>query len=30
MPEHGLQYNAVADRRSWRALLNFLEEIFAG
>jgi dienelactone hydrolase len=30
MPEHGLQYNAVADRRSWRALLNFLEEIFGG
>lgn len=28
MPEHGLQYNAVADRRSWQTLQNFLAEIF--
>lgn len=29
MPERGIVYNADADRRSWRASLNFLEEIFA-
>ncbi|WP_114953145.1 dienelactone hydrolase family protein [Sphingosinicella terrae] len=26
--EHGLLYNPVAERRSWKSLLNFLEEIF--
>lgn len=29
MPERGIVYNADADRRSWQASLNFLEEIFA-
>lgn len=29
MPERGIAYNADADRRSWHASLNFLEEIFA-
>lgn len=29
MPERGMQYNADADRRSWRATIGFLEEIFA-
>jgi dienelactone hydrolase len=29
MPERGLQYNAHADRRSWRATIGFLEEVFA-
>jgi dienelactone hydrolase len=28
-PEHGLLYNAVADRRSWVAMKNFLEEALA-
>jgi dienelactone hydrolase len=28
MPEYGLQYNAVADRRSWQTLKNFLTELF--
>lgn len=28
-PDMGTIYNAVADRRSWAALRNFLEEIFA-
>ncbi len=28
MPEMGIKYNAVADRRSWVALTNFLAEIF--
>lgn len=28
MPEHGILYNAVADRRSWIAMKNFLEELF--
>ena len=28
-PDHGLQYNADADRRSWTATLSFLNEIFA-
>jgi dienelactone hydrolase len=27
-PEHGLQYNPVADRRSWQAMRNFFEELF--
>lgn len=27
-PERGLKYQADADRRSWRAMLNFLEELF--
>lgn len=27
MPEHGIQYNADADRRSWIAMKNFLEEV---
>jgi dienelactone hydrolase len=29
-PEHGLQYNPVADRRSWQAMRNFFEELFPG
>ncbi len=29
MPERGLQYDANADRRSWRATVGFLEEVFA-
>jgi dienelactone hydrolase len=28
-PEHGLIYNAAADRRSWVAMKNFLEEVLA-
>lgn len=28
-PEHGLMYNATADRRSWLAMRNFLEEVLA-
>jgi dienelactone hydrolase len=28
-PEHGLQYNATADRRSWIAVTNFLAEVLA-
>ncbi len=28
-PEAGALYNATADKRSWRATLNFLEEVFA-
>jgi dienelactone hydrolase len=28
-PEHGLLYNAAADRRSWAAMKNFLEEVLA-
>lgn len=27
-PERGTAYNALADRRSWQSLRNFLEEIF--
>ena len=27
-PEHGVAYNSTADRRSWQAMVNFLEEIF--
>lgn len=27
MPDNGIQYNADADRRSWTAMKNFLEEI---
>jgi dienelactone hydrolase len=29
MPEKGLAYNAAADRRSWIAMTNFFEEVFA-
>jgi len=29
LPEKGLVYNAVADRRSWIAMKNFFEEVFA-
>jgi dienelactone hydrolase len=29
MPERGLRYDAAADRRSWAALLGFLDELFA-
>ncbi len=29
MPEMGVLYNETADRRSWQALQNFLEEIFS-
>ncbi|MFN3798443.1 MAG: dienelactone hydrolase family protein, partial [Sphingobium yanoikuyae] len=28
MPEKGLAYSADADRRSFRAMVNFLEELF--
>ena len=28
MPEMGVLYNEAADRRSWQALQNFLEEVF--
>jgi dienelactone hydrolase len=28
-PDHGLLYNAVADRRSWVAMKNFFEEALA-
>lgn len=27
-PDHGVAYDATADRRSWQAMVNFLEEIF--
>lgn len=27
-PDHGIHYDAAADRRSWQAMLNFFEEIF--
>ncbi|PCJ35581.1 MAG: hypothetical protein COA75_09970 [Cellvibrionales bacterium] len=27
-PEMGMAYNAMADRRSWASLVNFLEEVF--
>ena len=27
-PERGIRYSATADRRSWRALEDFLEELF--
>ncbi|MBL4583436.1 MAG: dienelactone hydrolase family protein [Pseudomonadales bacterium] len=27
-PEMGMMYSAVADKRSWAALINFLEEVF--
>jgi len=26
-PAHGMVYNAAADRRSWRAMVNFFEEV---
>lgn len=29
-PEMGTVYNATADRRSWQAIRNFLEELFGG
>ena len=29
MPEMGMNYSENADRRSWRAMENFLEEVFA-
>lgn len=29
-PQRGIRYDARADRRSWRALVDFLAEIFAG
>lgn len=28
-PEHGAQYNAAAERRSWTAMKSFLAEVFA-
>jgi len=28
MPEKGLAYSADADRRSFRAMVNFLDELF--
>lgn len=28
-PERGVMYDAKADKRSWRAMLNFLEEVLA-
>ena len=28
-PDHGAQYNAAAEKRSWTAMLNFFEEIFS-
>ena len=27
-PDHGIAYDSTADRRSWQAMVNFLEEIF--
>lgn len=30
LPIEGLAYNELSDRRSWAAMSNFLEEIFAG
>lgn len=27
-PDHGVAYDSTADRRSWQAMVNFLEEIF--
>ncbi len=27
-PDHGVAYDSAADRRSWQAMVNFLEEIF--
>ena len=29
MPEYGAQYQAAADRRSWRAMLDFFDEVVA-
>lgn len=29
MPDNGLMYSATADKRSWTALQNFLDEVFA-
>lgn len=29
-PDRGTVYDATADRRSWQAIMNFLEEIFSG
>lgn len=29
-PDMGTVYDATADRRSWQAIMNFLEEIFSG
>lgn len=29
MPANGMMFNATAEKRSWRAMQNFLEEIFA-
>jgi dienelactone hydrolase len=29
-PDMGTVYDATADRRSWQATMNFLEEIFSG
>jgi dienelactone hydrolase len=28
MPEHGIKYDANADKRSWQAMSNFLREVF--
>lgn len=28
-PENGLQYNALADSRSWQGMQNFLSEVFS-
>ena len=28
LPDMGIKYNPAADKRSWRAMTNFLEEIF--
>ena len=29
-PERGTVYDEVADRRSWQAMTNFLDEVFGG
>jgi dienelactone hydrolase len=29
-PDIGTVYDAAADRRSWRAMTNFLDELFGG
>jgi dienelactone hydrolase len=29
MPEHGVVYSPTSDRRSWQAMTNFLEDVFA-
>jgi hypothetical protein len=29
MPERGVKHDAKADKRSWQAMINFVEEVIA-